>query len=156
MSKDIKITCFTRQRAKGTTGFRKYRHLGKQLHPFRRAFSINLLSAREVFFFFFSPFSLFSFSLSFSRFCPFCSSLKICNNLIESEDRRIVTDSLCQYYNYWDYYVKSSTMLTLRINASLALKWQRSGQNGKKKDKDFVMKLLTGLKTFVKAMSLVY
>lgn len=133
MSKDIKITCFTRQRAKGTTGFRKYRHLGKQLHPFRRAFSINLLSAREDFFSF-TFLSLLLFSL-FSRFCPFCISLKICNNLIESEDRRIVTDSLCQYYNYWDYYVKSSTMLTLRINASLALKWQRSGQKGKKRQR---------------------
>lgn len=118
-----------------------------------RFFNKSSLRARS---FFFSTFlSLRLFSL-FSRFCPFCSSLKICNNLIESEDRRIVTDSLCQYYNYWDYYVKSSAMLTLRINASLALKWQRSGQNGKKKNKDFVMKLLTGLKTFVKAMSLVY
>lgn len=98
-----------------------------------RFFNKSSLRARNFFFLSFSPFSLFSFSLSFSRFCPFCSSLKICNNLIESEDRRIVTDSLCQYYNYWDYYVKSSTMLTLRINASLALKWQRSGQKRKKK-----------------------
>ena len=101
-----------------------------------RFFNKSFLRARRFFFFFFfspqPPLSLRLFSL-FSRFCPFCSSLKICNNLIEREDRRIVTDSLCQYYNYWDYYVKSSTMLTLRINASLALKWQRSGQQGKKK-----------------------